>query len=193
MKAFYILAASCCLTTPVLAGGPIGVVDEPMPAAASPAPSYDWTGFYAGLSLGNGSASDDGGVTDTGTDPRGFQFGYLRKFGGFVIGGELGYVQGGFDNFPTQEWASTRLKLIGGYGAGRFLPYGFVGLSEFDLDNGDQTDTATIYGLGARYAFGATGRLVVGLEYLVEKKDDFNNGAFDLDNDDLSLRLDFRF
>ena len=193
MKAFSIIATIWCLTSPVLAGGPVAAVDEPMPAAASPAPTFDWTGYYAGLSLGKGSASDDGGITDTGTDPRGFQVGYLRDLGGFVIGGELAYVQGGFDDFPTQEWASTRLKLIGGYKVGRFLPYGFVGLSEFDLDDGDQTDTATIYGLGTRYALGATGRLVVGLEYLVEKKDDFNNGVFDLENNDLSLRVDFRF
>jgi outer membrane immunogenic protein len=193
VKPCLLFAAAFCLAGPVLAGGPIDTVVEPAPAAEVTMPSFSWTGFYVGLSYGNGSASDDGGATDTGTDPRGFQAGYLRDLGTFVLGGELAYVQGGFDDFPTQEWASTRVKLIGGYDAGRFLPYGFVGLSEFDLDNGDQTDTTTIYGLGGRFAVGATGRLVMGIEYLVEKKDDFNNGTFDLDNNDLSLRLDYRF
>lgn len=193
MKAYTLLAAACCLAGPVFAGGPVATVVEPAPAAEAPAPSFDWTGFYVGLSVGNGSASDDGGVTDTGTDPRGFQFGYLRDLGTFVIGGELAYVQGGFDDFPTQSWDSTRLKLIGGYDAGRFLPYGFVGASEFDVDDGSVTNNATIYGVGARYAVGATGRIALGLEYLVETKDDFNGPAIDLESSDLSLRLDYRF
>lgn len=193
MKSCLFLAAVCGLAAPAFAGGPIETPVEAVPVAEALEPGFDWTGFYVGLSYGNGSASDDGGVTDTGTDPRGFQAGYLRDLGTFVAGGELAHVQGGFDDFPTQEWASTRLKLIGGFDAGRILPYGFVGLARFDLDDGAQTDRTTIYGLGARYAAGPAGRLVVGLEYLIEKKDDFNDGTFDLDNNDLSLRLDYRF
>ena len=193
MKSYVFFAAVCGLAMPAVAGGPVETVTEPVPMAAAPAPDFDWTGFYAGLSIGRGSASDDGGLTETDTDPVGFQIGYLRDLGTVVVGGELAYVQGGYDDFPTQEWDSTRLKLLGGYDAGRFLPYAFLGLSEYDVDNGFLSDTVTIYGLGARYAAGANGRLVLGLEYLVENADNFDNSGFDLESNDLSLRVDFRF
>lgn len=51
----------------------------------------------------------------------------------------------------------------------------------------------TIYGLGARYALGASGKYILGLEYLVENKDNFDGTGNDLENSDLSLRLDFSF
>jgi outer membrane immunogenic protein len=193
MKSYLVFAAVCGLAMPAVAGGPIEPVVEPVPVAEAPAPDFDWTGFYAGLGVGRGSASDDGGLTETDTDPVGLQFGYLRDLGTFVLGGELAYVQGGYDDFPDQEWDSTRLKLLGGFDAGRFLPYAFLGLSNYDVDNGAVSDTVPIYGLGARYAAGASGRLVFGLEYLVENKDDFDDSGFDLESDDLSLRVDFRF
>jgi len=90
--------------------------------------AVDWTGVYVGLSYGFGTFSDDGGVTDSGTDLTGIQVGYLHDLGTFVLGGELAYAKGDYDDFPTDEWDSTRFKLIGGYDAGAVLPYGFVGL-----------------------------------------------------------------
>lgn len=49
----------------------------------------------------------------------------------------------------------------------------------------------TIYGAGVRYA--VSPRLVAGLEYVVLKKDNFAGDGFNLDDTDLSLRLDYRF
>ena len=193
MKSCMVFAAVCGLAVPAVAGGPVEAVVEPVPMAAAPVADFDWTGLYGGLSLGQGSASDDGGLTETDTDLTGVQVGYLRDLGTFVVGGELAYAKGDFADFPTQEWDSTRLKLLGGYDAGRFLPYVFAGLSEYDVDNGAVSDTVTIYGLGARLAAGASGRLVFGLEYLVENKDDFDGTGADLESNDLSLRVDFRF
>lgn len=151
----------------------------------------DWTGFYVGLSAFQGSYSNDGGVTDLGdTDGFGVQAGYLRDFGSFVLGGELAQVWGSYEN-STDDWDSTRLKLIGGYDAGRFLPYAFAGVADYNIDGGE-SDTVTIYGIGARYAISS--RFVAGLEYLVSKKDDFDGvPGFDLEDSDLSLRLDYRF
>lgn len=199
MKHYAAAALLFAATGPVMAGGPVApVVEAPVAVAPAPAPTFDWTGFYAGLSFGQGKASDDGGVTDTDTDPWGLQVGYLRDLGAFVVGGELAYVQGGYDAFPTNDWTSTRLKLIGGYDAGRFLPYGFVGLSNYEIDgiSGPVTslsDTVTIYGLGGRFAVGDRGRIVVGLEYLVENKNNFDGTGDDLESNDLSLRIDYRF
>ena len=111
-----------------------------------------------------------------------------------VVGGELEYSAADLDDVPTSVDA-TRLKLIGGYGAGRFLPYAFVGVSDIKVSNGGTSisDTTTNYGLGARYAFGAEGRFVAGLEYIVENKDNFGGAFENLDLDAVSLRLDYRF
>lgn len=193
MRTCLTLAAICGLALPAFAGGPVETITEPVPVAVAPAaPDYDWTGFYAGLSIGRGSASDDGGVTETDTDPVGLQIGYLRDLGTFVVGGELAHVRGGYDAFPANDWNSTRAKLIGGFDAGRFLPYGFVGLSNYKVTGASEfSDTVTIYGLGAK--FGVTQKLAVGLEYVVENKDDFDSTGSDLESNDLSLRLDYRF
>ena len=195
MKRHLLVAAAACLGGPLYAGGPVTVVTEPAPeAAAAPAPvTYDWTGFYVGLSAITGTASDDGGVTETDTQGFGLQVGYLRDLGTFVLGGELAYATGDFDAFPDDEWDSTRVKLIGGYDAGRFVPYGFVGLSKYSVNGPvtDLSDTVTIYGLGAKLAL--TPRISAGLEYLVENKDNFDNAGFDAENSELSLRIDYRF
>ena len=174
------------------AGGPVVVAEEPVIAAA-PAPSdYDWTGFYVGLSAISGTFSDDGGLTSDGTDGFGLQAGYLRDFGRFVVGGELAYVSGDYDAFPDNDWTSTRLKLIGGLGAGRVLPYGFVGLSNYDISGTSEfSDTITIYGLGAKLA--VTPKIAVGLEYLVEDKSNFANTGFDMESSEIALRVDYRF
>lgn len=122
------------------------------------------------------------------------QFGYLRDLGTFVVGDELAYAAGDYDAFPLQDWDSTRLKLIGGYDAGRLLPYGFIGLSKCDANQGVPfSDTVTLCGLGARYVLGATGKFVAGFEYLVENKDSFDGAGFDMENSEASLRLDYRF
>ncbi len=195
MKRFAVAVMACAVAAPALAGG-LGApeAEAPVAAAAAPAASFDWTGAYVGLSYGSGTFSDDGGAKDGGTDGAGVQFGYLRDLGTFVVGGELACAAGDYDAFPPQDWDSTRLTLIGGYDAGRFLPYGFIGLSKYEINQGVPfSDTVTIYGLGARYALGATGKFVVGFEYLVENKDNFDGAGFDMENSEASLRLDYRF
>lgn len=192
MKSYLAIACVCAVAGPAVAGGPVATVTEPEPMAAAPAPAFDWTGFYVGVSAVSGDFSD--GFTDYDTSGFGLQAGYLRDLGTFVVGGELSYSKGDYgDLAPASDWNATRLKLIGGYDAGRFLPYVFAGITSYDVNQASPfSDTMANYGVGARFAFGATGKFVAGLEYLVESKDDFDSN-FDLDNKEIALRLDYRF
>jgi outer membrane immunogenic protein len=184
------------LTATAAVGGGMDVAPvEPTPvAAAAPTTGFDWTGFYVGVNSVRGDFND--GDTTDGFDTSGFgiQAGYLRDLGMIVVGGELSYSEGDYGaNAPESDWDATRLKLIGGYDAGRFLPYLFVGATKYSMNEvTTSSDSMTNYGIGGRYAFGATGNFVAGLEYLVESKDNFDNN-FDLDNKELALRLDYRF
>lgn len=190
----YVLAAAFVFSAGVAqAGGPVVVADDPVvEVPAEMASDFDWTGVYAGVSVVSGSFSD--GFTDYDTSGYGLQAGYLRDFGKWVIGGELSYSKGDYgDLAPASDWDATRLKLIGGYGAGRLMPYAFVGATKYNVNQATPySDTMANYGIGARYAFGASGKVVVGLEYMVENKTAFDDN-FDLDNREVALRLDYRF
>ncbi|WP_374427321.1 outer membrane beta-barrel protein [Tabrizicola sp.] len=190
----HVLAAAFVFSAGVAqAGGPVVVADDPVvEAPAEMASDFDWTGVYAGVSVVSGSFSD--GFTDYDTSGYGLQAGYLRDFGKWVIGGELSYSKGDYgDLAPASDWDATRLKLIGGYGAGRLMPYAFVGATKYNVNQATPySDTMANYGIGARYAFGASGKVVVGLEYMVENKTAFDDN-FDLDNREVALRLDYRF
>ena len=189
-KSTSLAALAALFTSPVFAAGPTPVVVEPV--VADPVyvtPSSDWTGFYAGLTGGVGRFTVEGDTVDTSLF--GAQVGYLRDMGTFVVGSELGYVKTDYDEFEDVTSDSIRLRGIAGYDAGNFLPYGFLGVSRFDIDaEGGLSDTAAIYGVGAKFAM--TESLTLGAEYLVERKDDFDD-SFDLDSRELGLRVDFHF
>lgn len=180
---------------PATAGGPGGVTNEPAVAVPT-APTerlYDWTGFYAGLSASSGAM--DAGAPDMDTQTFGAQAGYLHDLGRFVLGGEVSYSALDFDDVPLLSAKATRLKLIGGLDAGRVLPYAFIGVSDlrFVEEGVPFSDSAPTYGIGARFAIGAQGRFVAGVEYLVETKDEFAGTTTDIDNREFALRLDYRF
>lgn len=193
MHKFSVLLAACLLSGPALAGGPVAVQPEPEPTPAPvAAPDFDWTGLYVGAFAGNG---EFGYGSPSDYAHFGIHAGYLRDFGTLVVGGELAYMQGEQDSLGDLAFTSTRLKVIGGLSMGRFMPYGFAGVSNFGADYGPVTftDSFTIYGLGGRFALGANGRHVIGIEYLVEKTDDFNGFGSEADNSEISVRYDFRF
>lgn len=192
----FVLAAALIVSAGAAqAGGPVVVSAEPqVAAAAAAAPTgWDWTGFYVGLSAITGNF--DGGSTDYDTSGFGIHAGYLHDFGRAVVGGELSYSKGDFgSSAPESDWDATRLKLIAGYDAGRLLPYAFVGMTKYDLNQTPAfSDTMANYGIGARVALGQGGKFVAGLEYLVEGKDDFDGSGTKVKNGELSLRLDYRF
>jgi predicted porin len=192
MKGLLVVGLVLSLGGEAMAGG-VGAPETKaaVTAVAGAEPATDWTGFYLGVSVASGRFSDDGGATSDGTEAIGVQAGYLRDLGTVMIGGELAYAKGNYDAFADLDWTSTRLKLIGGYDAGRLLPYGFVGISRYEIRPvNPNSDNVAIFGIGAKYA--ATPKVSVGLEYLVEDKRNYDND-FDLENRELSLRVDYRF
>lgn len=177
------------------AGGPVVVADDPEIAApAAAVAGFDWTGFYLGLHATQGSIDD--GTVNADSSGYGVHGGYLRDFGRLVAGAELSYSTGSLEGtFSAFDVEATRLKLIGGYDAGRLMPYAFVGATRFKVSLGpnSNSDTLSNYGIGAKLALGETGNVRVGLEYLVEKTDRFGTSTAKLDGSELSLRLDYRF
>lgn len=195
MRTALFLVSACFLASAAQAGGPVAVVEEPSPMTPTAAEAgADWTGFYLGVHATSGSIDD--GTVNPDTSGYGVQAGYLRDFGAFVGGAELSYSKGDIEDlFPGFEFNATRLKLIGGYDAGRVLPYAFIGTSRYEVSLGasSNSDTLGAYGIGAKVALGATGDLRLGLEYLVEETGDFGISGAKLDGRELSLRLDYRF
>jgi outer membrane immunogenic protein len=196
----YVFAAGFCLAAgPVMAQGLAPVTASPEAAPAA------WDGFYWGLAVSSGdlSLSNATATEEYSTQGFGLQFGYLRDVGTFVVGGEFAYVSADVDDVPGFSSGvslnSARLKAIGGVEAGQFLPYAFVGLSNVEFSFDDSAgelagnETGFSYGLGGRVALGAEGRVIVGLEYLVEEVDDFLGSGVDVENNDLSLRFDLKY
>jgi opacity protein-like surface antigen len=194
-------AAGLLSATPALAGSlddPIVSPEPPKPVAVDPAPTGpDWTGFYAGGSLGYADATDSTFVTDEFDGlTYGVHAGYDRDFGGAVLGGEL--ELSGFDvedpEFrPTLEIDSIlRAKLRAGYNAGNWLPYLTAGVAQLTTSgNVDDSDTGSFYGVGVDYRVGDDIR--VGAEVLDHQFDDFASSNFDFDVTTVSARVSFEF
>jgi outer membrane immunogenic protein len=190
LKSTSFVVISALLAAPSFAAGPTPTPTDPVIVDPAPyvAPSADWTGGYVGGSLLGGRLDQGLGTSDT----RGFgvHAGYLRDFGSFVAGGELAYADGeatssGFSG----DVSSTRLKAVGGYDAGAFMPYATLGVSQ--MEGNGLSDNAMLYGVGVKYAFNSS--WTTGLEYIVESKDNFDDSGFDVENRELALRIDYRF
>lgn len=208
MKKLVLAATLAAMGTPMFAGGPTMVADDPMPAAApAPAPVHDWSGPYVGLSYGRTSADITFSTTglfdfDNGT-AAGIHAGYLWQRGSFVYGGELAYsgVSGtavpGFGGDDEIEHVLD-LKARAGFAVNRALLYGVLAYSqanyveppgeEFDLDG---------LGVGLGAELMVSSRFSIGLEYMT--RDLSGNGTLvpttsaDANLDTLSLRVGFNF
>lgn len=153
-------------------------------------PSFTWTGFYAGLNLGGGLASfNGGGSTYFGSNPWGWTIGGTAGFN-YQSGNLLVGIEGDYDwsNFSANAspWlgvsssgnieniATVRARV--GYAMDRLLLYGTGGYAGADiagtLNNytwrsvANQTFWSNGYtlGLGAEYAF--TPHITAKAEYL---------------------------
>ncbi|MBT8410658.1 MAG: outer membrane beta-barrel protein [Octadecabacter sp.] len=195
-------AVVLAMVTPAFAGNMSEPVVTPAPAPMpAPAPvSYggDWTGFYAGGSLGYADVGDDAAVF--GDEFNGLTYGvhagYDYDFGNFVLGGE--FELSGFDvqdnNTATEVDSVARLKLRAGYDAGNFLPYLAVGAAQLKTSGaplGGVDDTGYFYGAGVDYRL--TDSIRVGGEVLQHEFDDYAGSGINPDALTAAVRVSFEF
>ena len=198
-----LIATTTALTivglTPAFAGSMSEPAAEPAPApVAAPAPvsmGGDWTGFYAGGSLGYADATGTDGFDDspTGLTYGGFA-GYDYDFGNFVLGGELEIS--GFN--VTEETLGldvdsvTRVKVRAGYDAGNALPYLTAGGARLATSGAiDDSGNGYFYGAGLDYRVG--GNMRVGGEVLKHRFDDYAGSGIDVDATTIGARVAFEF
>ncbi|MEL6921658.1 MAG: outer membrane beta-barrel protein [Pseudomonadota bacterium] len=153
-----------------------------MAADVASKPTYNWSGFYAGIHGGFGQ-SDFGGIFDeAGTAPNasfgtfdvsgaliGAQVGYNYDLGGIIVGVEADYSATSFEDsftdgeddvqtLQTDVFATLRGRL--GTASGPFFAYVTAGVgyteSTLTVENGDDsltfTDFGPVYGAGLEYA-----------------------------------------
>lgn len=186
----------------VAAGNMSEPVMEPAPMPA-PAPmpmqtSANWSGFYAGGSLGYATVDDDAATFGDGFEglTYGVHAGYDYDFGSFVMGGEIEISS--FDVTDNETATSvdsvSRLKVRAGYDAGDVLPYLTAGVAQLNTSGaplGDVDDTGAFYGLGMDYRIGSN--LRVGGEVLQHEFDDYAGSGINADALTAGLRVSFEF
>lgn len=199
------------------------VIAPVAPAPAAPAQlGGNWTGAYAGASLGFGATNVEG--SDVLEDPDntdlldldvdgdgaigGVYGGYNYDFGRFVMGGEIDlnaanldfddddfddFVDGNDDDGGASIDQIHRAKLRAGYDAGRTLVYGTVGAAYAEADISGDDYSDTGYLVGAGVEYAVTERVNIGGEVLYQKFDDFDDTGIDFETTTAQARVSFRF
>ncbi len=181
-------AVAALVAAPALAGGLSEPAETPVVQAAPvivPAPATDWTGFYAGGSLG--TATLDDGSAETDANSLGVFGGYNLDLGAAVVGGELDFSRLTLDTTGDPEADVLRLKGRVGYNAGNVLPYVTAGVAQLDSDDLSLSgESGVLYGIGADFA--ATPNVIVGAELL---QHDFDDAGIDART--FGLRAAYKF
>lgn len=162
MKKFIALALMTGFAAPAFAGSMSAPLVEPQVTAPAPVrASVDWTGFYAGATLGFGRASWDTGVgTDrTTTGGAALHGGYNMDLGTWVAGAELAIAPGFDQTVGSREisWGATaRLRAGPKFGdEGRLWGFGTLGVSHVRHDavgGGDsRSNNGWIAGVGVSH------------------------------------------
>lgn len=191
-------AAAGLMASTALAGGYTPPVVEPVEVAVAPVATMDtdWTGIYAGLQYGIGSAKvkvDGDTAFDEDLKAYGAHLGYNHDFGQYVLGGELDYNKIDVDNLDDKG-DMTRLRLRAGYDMGRFMPYATLGIAHLSIDTPDAkvSENAPSFGIGADFL--ATDRFTVGADYSYQKwKDVADTDGVNIDSGIFQLRASYRF
>ncbi|SEM45109.1 Opacity protein [Loktanella fryxellensis] len=176
------------IAAPVMEAAPVAPVAVATPVIVT----NDWSGFYLGGQIGTGDVELDNGVAAVEQDlsSYGVQAGYLYDLGSFVLGGEASYNVLDIDTLGDDN-SVTRVGVIAGYDAGRFLPYLTGGYASLDVGLLDESDDGYYYGVGAMYA--VTDSLNVGIEYLDHQFDDFASSGTDINAQTTSLKVNYAF
>ena len=160
---------------------------------ADHAPSYDWSGPYAGAQLGWGWADASPGIDGGNNFVGGLHGGYRWDFGQWVAGGELEYNWTEIDLEGTTEDANFsgvfNVKATAGMEMGPGLFYGIIGWGQAQVDGNYD---ALIGGLGLAYPI--NDRWVASGEWLYYGVDDY--GLDEADSawaNTLTLRVSYEF
>jgi opacity protein-like surface antigen len=201
------LAALLCLAGPVLADGPAKVTADPVifPPPPDGAPDADWTGLYAGLSLGSTSAdAQDENPTVlydvSGGSLRSAFLGYRLQQGNLVYGAEVDLANlSGSDVAGAPRSLSKVFDMKGtvGYATGKFLTYGVLAWSQVEIARPAGPTTRGGVGYGAGVAYSINDKFGMGLEYMSRNVDGNSlQGApqtTDIGVDSVSLRFSLSF
>lgn len=196
-----LLAASAialAATTSAMASGP--VAPPPPPVVVTVTPSYDWSGFYAGIGLGthSGDMYDIGGPYEV-TGSSGVAFaGYRRNFGAYVLGGELSttfMTSAQQIGFPTWQFSRmTDLRVTAGRGMGRVLPYVAVGYTNTGFVAGPfGTHNYNGWNAGFGLDMMMSDHFFVGAEYIWRSLESTTTAGWTGDFGTLQLRGGWRF
>lgn len=197
MRTIAAILASATLAMPAFAGGMSTPVTEPeiMPAPVAVAPSFDWTGFYAGAQLGYADIDSDPAGSGGHGELYGVHAGYRWDFGQFVAGAEVDWDNANVDLGAAGDTLDdiARLKLVAGADLGRALVYGSVGAAQANATIGgaDLSDTGYFLGAGVDYAI--TDRWTVGGELMEHRFSDFDGSGVDLDATTVKAKVALRF
>jgi len=171
------------------------IAPAPAPIAVAPvAPvGNDWTGFYAGGSLGYAEADEtDPANFDADGATYGVHAGYDYDFGSFVMGGELEISGFDLSNGGVDVDSVARAKVRAGYDAGAFLPYVTVGAAQLNTGGAlDGDDSGSFYGVGLDYMM--SDNIRVGGEVLKHEFDNFEQTGLDLEATTAAVRMSFQF
>lgn len=167
MKTIFAALMASVIAVPAFAGGVGGKFDEPRveepitaPAPVAPA-RYNWTGPYAGVTLGYGVASSSGNQADQNGWAGGVHFGYNADMGNWVIGGEADLAPAFLTRLNSgglELDAFGRAKLRAGPKlgeTGNTFAFGTVGVAVANSTDGGGTshsDTGWLVGAGLSHA-----------------------------------------
>lgn len=164
----------------------------------------DWTGGYAGLSVGttiNSELTAEGEGTfeiDDAAIYGGFA-GYQVQNGTLVYGGEIAISDAPDAILVAEPDYSVDAPVIDvkgrlGYAFGDALAYGVLGFSSLSVSNGSQDLDSTGFNFGAGIDYLVGDNIVLGAEYLARRTSGEESGNdFDTDLDSFSLRASFKF
>lgn len=150
----------------------------------------DWTGFYAGIGVGNLDVDTNVGLNDDDV-AYGIHGGYRFDIGTWVVGGELEYDWSDVGLAPGVSVDNVlRLKGSVGYDLGPTLLYFAAGTAEVDV-SGLGDDWGGFYGVGLAYQI--TPSAVLSAEILEHEFNNIGGSGIDADATSFNLRASLRF
>jgi outer membrane immunogenic protein len=201
MKFITSLALATSLSAPAFAGGMTEPTPEPMIAEVytAPAPTANWTGFYAGAQLGYGDVSGDvPGAPPVSLDGNGaiggLHAGYRYDYGQFVTGIELAYNTANIDLGVVGKLDSvTQLKVMGGYDMGNALVYATAGGAHAKTTIGGVglSENGWLIGIGMDYALNDAWTL--GGEITHHRFNNFDGTGADVRANLVQVKLGYKF